>query len=61
MTASQLTIDSAILRLAKERNEARELVKRMAYAPADDTSQERYEAHCAALRAVRIWKEGEQQ
>jgi hypothetical protein len=56
--ASQPTIDSAILRLAKERNEARELVKRMAYAPADDTSQERHEAHCAALRAVRMWKEG---
>jgi hypothetical protein len=54
-------VDSAILRLAKERNEARELVKRMAYAPADDTSQERHEAHCAGLRAVRIWKEAEQQ
>jgi hypothetical protein len=61
MIASQPTIDSAILRLAKERNEARELVKRMAYAPADDRSQERYEAHCAGLRAVRIWKEAEQQ
>jgi hypothetical protein len=58
MIACQPTIDSAILRLAKERNEARELVKRMAYAPADDRSQERYEAHCAALRAVRMWKEG---
>ena len=58
MTASQPTLDSAILRLAKERNEARELVKRMAYAPAGDTSQERYEAHCAALRAVRMWKDG---
>jgi hypothetical protein len=57
MSESAMTLDSAILRLAKERNEARELVKRMAYAPADDTSQERHEAHCAALRAVRIWKE----
>ena len=58
MIAAQPTIYSAILRLAKERNEARELVKRMAYAPAGDTSQERYEAHCAALRAVRMSKEG---
>jgi hypothetical protein len=57
VSARTSTLDSAILRLAKERNEARELVKRMAYAPADDTSQERHEAHCAALRAVRIWKE----
>jgi hypothetical protein len=61
MSDRAMTIDSAILRLAKERNEARELVKRMAYAPADDTSQERHEAHCAGLRAVRIWKEAEQQ
>jgi len=58
MTTSQPTIDSAILRLAKERNEARELVKRLAYCPADNTSQARYDAHIEALRAIRKWKEG---
>ncbi|GEM_PF-4068155 len=52
-------LDSAILRLAKERNEARELVKRMAYAPDDTGSQVRYDAHIEALRAVKRWKEGE--
>jgi hypothetical protein len=31
MIASQPTIDSAILRLAKERNEARDLCKRLFY------------------------------
>jgi hypothetical protein len=35
-------IDSAVLRPAKERNEARELVKRMAYAP-DETGSHAYE------------------
>jgi hypothetical protein len=52
-------IDSALLRLAKERNEARELVKRMAYAPDDTGSQVRYDAHIEALRAVKRWKESE--
>jgi hypothetical protein len=59
MIASQPTIDSAVLRLAKERNEARELVKRMAYAPDDTGSQVRYDALVEALRAVKRWKEGE--
>ena len=58
MTSPQ-HLDSAILRLAKERNEARELVKRMAYAPDDTGSQVRYDAHIEALRAVKRWKEGE--
>ncbi len=51
-------LDSALLRLAKERNEARELVKRMACAPDDTGSQVRYDAHIEALRAVKRWKEG---
>jgi hypothetical protein len=52
-------IDSAVLRLAKERNEARELVRRLAYAPDDTGSQVRYDAHIEALRAVKRWKEAE--
>jgi len=52
-------IDSAVLRLAKERNEARELVRRLAYAPEDTGSQVRYDALLEAVRAVKRWKEGE--
>jgi len=59
MIASQPTLDSAVLRLAKERNEARELVRRLAYALDDTGSQVRYDALLEAVRAVKRWKEGE--
>jgi hypothetical protein len=59
MSARTHTIDSAILRLAKERNEARELVNRiMATQHLGDDSQEKYNALCDAWRAVMQWKWG---
>ena len=61
MTASQPTIDSAILRLAKERNEARNLAKQLAWAlPASGGSideQQVNAAYYAFIRASREWKE----
>ena len=54
-----LVLDSPILRLVKERNEARELVKRMLMATDGVTDdKEYYDAMLAAHRAVMTWKGG---
>jgi hypothetical protein len=61
MIASQPTIDSAILRLAKERNEARNLAKMLFWAlPAGGHMDEQSvnAAYYAFIRASREWKEG---
>lgn len=56
-----LVLDSPLLKLAKERNEAREMVKRM-LAATDGVSgdKEYYETMLAAHRAVIAWKGGAQ-
>jgi hypothetical protein len=52
-------LDSPLLRLVKERNEARELVKRMLNtAHLGDTSQDKYDALFDALKAAFQWKGG---
>ena len=50
-------LDSPLLRLVKERNEARELVKKLLYtAHLDETSQDKYDALADAQKAVFAWK-----
>ena len=50
-------LDSPLLKLAKERNEARELVKKLLYtAHLGDTSQDKYDALADAQKAVFAWK-----
>jgi hypothetical protein len=57
--AEVLVLESPILRLVKERNEARELVKRMLMATDGVTdSKEYYDAMLAAHRAAMLWKGG---
>ena len=52
-------LDSPLLRLVKERNEARELVKKLLYtAHLDETSQDKYDALADAQKAVFAWKGG---
>ena len=52
-------LDSPLLRLVKERNEARELVKRMLMATEGTTdSKEYYATMLAAHRAAMTWKGG---
>jgi hypothetical protein len=52
-------LDSPLLRLVKERNEAREMVKRLLYtAHLDETSQDKYDALADAQKAVFAWKGG---
>ena len=52
-------LDSPLLRLVKERNEARELVKRLLYtAHLGETSQDKYDALADAHKAVFQWKGG---
>ena len=52
-------LDSPLLRLVKERNEAREMVKRLLYtAHLGDTSQDKYDALADAHKAVFAWKGG---
>ena len=52
-------LDSPLLRLVKERNEARELVKRMLYtAHLGDDSQDKHDALFDALKAAFQWKGG---
>jgi hypothetical protein len=62
MTASQPTIDSAILRLAKERNEARNLAKQLFWAlPAGGGHMDEQSVNAAYysfIKASREWKEG---
>jgi hypothetical protein len=53
-------LDSPMLRLIKERNEARELLKRVLLATEGMTdSKEYYAAMLAAHCAVMTWKEGQ--
>ena len=57
--AEVLVLESPILRLVKERNEARELVKRMLMATDGVTdSKEYYDTMLAAHRAAMTWKGG---
>lgn len=57
--AEAIVLKSPILRLVKERNEARELVKRMLMATDGVTdSKEYYAAMLAAHRAAMTWKGG---
>jgi hypothetical protein len=52
-------LDSPLLRLVKERNEAREMVKRLLYtAHLGETSQDKYDALADAHKAVFAWKGG---
>ena len=52
-------LDSPLLRLVKERNEARELVKRMlAAVNVDSVGEEYYSAMLDAHRAMLAWKGG---
>ena len=52
-------LDSPLLKLAKERNEARELVKRMfAAVNVDSVGEEYYTAMLEAHRAIIGWKGG---
>jgi hypothetical protein len=54
-------LDSPLLRLVKERNEARELVKRMhAAVNVDAVGEEYYSAMLDAHRAIIAWKGGAQ-
>jgi hypothetical protein len=56
-----LILDSPILKLVKERNEAREMVKRLLYtAHLGDTSQDKFDALAEAHKAVFAWKGGAQ-
>jgi hypothetical protein len=60
--AAQSTIDSAILRLAKERNEARNLAKQLFWAlPAGGGHMDEQSVNAAYysfIKASREWKEG---
>jgi len=59
--ADVLVLNSPLLRLVKERNEARELVKRMlAAVDGIGGDKEYYETMLAAHRAVMAWKGGAQ-
>ena len=52
-------LDSPLLRLVKERNAARELVKKLLYtAHLGDASQDKFDALSAAHTAVFSWKGG---
>jgi hypothetical protein len=53
-------LDSPILRLVKERNEARELVQRMMLAVEGAPQAEYYATMLAAHRALQAWKGGAQ-
>ena len=62
MSARTQTIDSAILRLAKERNEARNLAKQLFWAlPAGGGHMDEQSVNAAYysfIKASREWKEG---
>jgi hypothetical protein len=56
-----LLLDSPILKLVKERNEAREMVKRMLSVADRGTGEEEYfKAMLAAFTAVQAWRGGAQ-
>jgi hypothetical protein len=63
MTASEPTIDSAILRLAKERNEARNLAKQLFWAlPAGGGHMDEQTVNAAYyqfIRASREWRDAD--
>jgi hypothetical protein len=65
MSARAMTIDSAILRLAKERNEARNLAKQLFWAlPAGGGHMDEQTLNAAYyefIRASREWKEGDRE
>ena len=57
--AEALVLQSPILRLVQERNEARDLVKRMLSVADRGTGEEEYfKAMLAAFTAVQAWKGG---
>jgi hypothetical protein len=58
LAASLPQLDSPMLKLIKERNEARELVKRMLLATEGAPQAEYYEAMLEAHRAIQSWKGG---
>ena len=58
LAATLPQLQSPILKLVKERNEARELVKRMLLATEGAPQAEYYEAMLAAHRAIQSWKGG---
>jgi len=60
LAASLPQLDSPILRLVKERNDARELVQRMMLAVEGAPQAEYYATMLAAHRALQAWKGGAQ-
>jgi hypothetical protein len=58
LAATLPQLQSPILRLVKERNEARELVQRMMLAVEGAPQAEYYETMLAAHRALQSWKGG---
>ena len=59
--AEALVLNSPLLRLIKERNEAREMVKRLLYtAQLGDNSKDKFDAVIEAHKAVFAWKGGAQ-
>jgi hypothetical protein len=60
LAAALPQLDSPLLRLVKERNEARELVQRMMLAVEGAPQAEYYETMLAAHRALQSWKGGAQ-
>ncbi len=60
LAAALPQLDSPLLRLVKERNEARELVQRMMLAVEGAPQAEYYATMLAAHRALQSWKGGAQ-
>jgi hypothetical protein len=58
LAASLPQLESPMLKLIKERNEARELVKRMLLATEGAPQAEYYETMLKAHRAIQLWKGG---
>jgi hypothetical protein len=58
LAATLPQLESPILKLVNERNEARELVKRMLLATEGAPQAEYYEAMLEAHRAIQSWKGG---
>jgi hypothetical protein len=58
LAATLPQLQSPMLKLIKERNEARELVKRMLLATEGAPQAEYYEAMLEAHRAIQSWKGG---
>lgn len=58
LAATLPQLQSPLLKLIKERNEARELVKRMLLATEGAPQAEYYEAMLEAHRAIQSWKGG---